>query len=89
MAEPVIMPRQGLSVESCLLAEWNKDVGEKVETGDILFTYETDKSTFELESEVEGIVLEKFFEPGDEVSVFTNVCVIGEKGENVKKYKPK
>ena len=88
MAEPVIMPRQGLSVESCILSEWQKDVGDKVEEGDILFTYETDKSTFELEAELEGTLLEKFFEAGDEVQVFTNVCVIGEEGDSVNEFRP-
>jgi glycyl-tRNA synthetase alpha subunit len=68
MAEPVQMPRQGLSVETCILSAWEKNVGDKVEKGDILFSYETDKSTFELESEVEGVLLEKFFKAGDEVS---------------------
>ena len=47
MATPVIMPRQGQSVESCIIAEWNKKKGDKVEIGDILFSYETDKASFE------------------------------------------
>ncbi|MFW6269669.1 MAG: dihydrolipoamide acetyltransferase family protein [Bacillota bacterium] len=87
MAEAVIMPRQGLSVESCILSEWKKEIGEEVEKGDILFAYETDKSTFELESEKEGYLLEKFYDEGEEVPVFENVCVIGEKGENTDEFK--
>lgn len=87
MAEAVIMPRQGLSVESCILSEWQKEIGDRVEKGDILFTYETDKSTFELESEVEGILLKKLYKEGEEVPVFENVCVIGEKGENIEEFK--
>ena len=47
MATAIIMPRQGQSVESCLFGEWKKAVGDTVEIGDVLFSYETDKATFE------------------------------------------
>ena len=47
MATPVIMPRQGQSVESCIIAEWKKKKGDPVEIGDVLFSYETDKASFE------------------------------------------
>ncbi len=45
MATAVIMPRQGQSVESCIITAWNKKVGDTVAVGDILFSYETDKSS--------------------------------------------
>ena len=50
MATPVIMPRQGQSVESCIIGKWHKAVGDTVAVGDILFTYETDKATFDEEA---------------------------------------
>ena len=40
MATVVIMPRQGQSVESCIITEWKKNKGDKVAVGDILFTHE-------------------------------------------------
>ena len=64
MAVPVIMPRQGQSVESCIIAAWHKKKGDLVKKGDILFTYETDKATFEEEAPADGILLEVFFEEG-------------------------
>ena len=45
MATPVIMPRQGQSVESCIIGKWHKKKGDSVASGDTLFTYETDKAT--------------------------------------------
>ena len=39
MATTVIMPRQGQSVESCVITEWKVKVGDKVATGEILFSY--------------------------------------------------
>lgn len=83
MATVVIMPRQGQSVESCIITEWKKNKGDKVAVGDILFTYETDKSSFEEAANVEGTLLEILAEEGDDVPVLQPVCVIGEPGEDI------
>lgn len=86
MATPVIMPRQGQSVESCIITKWNKQVGDKVAVGDLLFTYETDKATFDEESQVEGTLLAILHEEGDDVPCLENVCVIGAEGEDVSQF---
>ena len=83
MAEIVIMPRQGQSVESCVITEWKKKVGDKVAVGDILFSYETDKSGFDEASAVEGTILKIFHEDGDDVECLAPVCVIGNEGEDI------
>ena len=77
MATVVIMPKQGQSVESCILTEMKKKKGDSVAVGDILFSYETDKASFEEEAQVAGTVLDVFFDDGDEIPVLTNVMVIG------------
>lgn len=61
MANAVIMPKAGITVESCIIGTWEKKVGDAVKVGDLLFTYETDKASFECESTEEGILLEIFF----------------------------
>lgn len=83
MATMVIMPRQGQSVESCIIAKWHKKKGDTISVGDLLFSYETDKASFDEESKVEGVMLEIFFEEGDDVPCLTNVCAIGQPGEAV------
>ena len=88
MAVPVMMPRQGQSVESCILGQWFKEVGEEINEGDVLFSYETDKASFEEEAKENGILLATFFEEGDEVPVLTNVAVIGKAGESFDEFKP-
>lgn len=88
MATPVIMPRQGQSVESCIISKWNIKVGDQVKVGDMLFTYETDKATFDEESKLEGTVLAIFFEEGDDVPCLLNVCVIGNPGESFEEFNP-
>ena len=88
MATPVIMPKQGQSVESCIIAKWHKKAGDKVNIGDVLFTYETDKATFDEDAKTEGIILDIFFQEGDDVPCLTNVCVIGQQGEDASAYDP-
>ncbi len=88
MATPVIMPRQGQSVETCIMGEWSKKVGDQVKTGEVLFSYETDKASFEEEAKEDGELLAIFFEEGDEVPVLSNVAVIGTKGENIESVRP-
>ena len=80
MAEIIIMPKQGQSVESCIITEIKKK-GDVVKKGDILFSYETDKASFEEEAPADGVVLEIFCDEGDEVPVLENVMVIGQPGE--------
>ena len=89
MAIPVIMPRQGQSVETCIITQWFKQKGEPVEKGDLLFSYETDKAAFDEESPVSGTLLETFFEEGDEVPVLANICVIGKEGEDTEVFRDK
>jgi pyruvate/2-oxoglutarate dehydrogenase complex dihydrolipoamide acyltransferase (E2) component len=81
MATMVIMPKQGQSVETCIITKWFRKKGEKVSAGDILFSYETDKAAFDLESPAEGILLDIFYQEGSEVPVLQNVAVIGQPGE--------
>ncbi len=83
MAKGVMMPKQGITVESCILTEWKVKVGDTVKVGDVLFSYETDKSSFDQESEFEGEVLALLCADGDEVPVLQNVCIIGAKGEDI------
>ena len=82
LANAVIMPKAGITVESCIMGQWLKKVGDPVKVGDILFTYETDKASFECESTAEGILLDIFFEEGDEVPCLVNVCAVGNPGED-------
>jgi len=82
MAVVVILPKQGQSVESCIITEIRKKKGDKVSKGEVLFAYETDKASFEEESPADGVVLECFHNEGDEVPVLRNMMVIGEPGED-------
>ena len=82
MATPVIMPKQGQSVESCIIVSWKKHAGDAVKAGDILCEVETDKATFEVESPAEGTLLAIFHEQGADVPVLTPIAAIGKPGES-------
>ncbi|MBB3186941.1 dihydrolipoamide acetyltransferase family protein [Microbacter margulisiae] len=86
MATIVIMPKQGQSVESCIITSFNKKKGESVKQGEVLFGYETDKASFEETAPIDGTILELFFGEGDEVPVLTNVLVIGQPGESIEEF---
>jgi pyruvate dehydrogenase E2 component (dihydrolipoamide acetyltransferase) len=88
VATPVIIPKLGNTVESCIIGPWKKKEGEKIKKGDILLEIETDKTTFEVEAPADGILLGIFFNEGDIVPVLTNIAVIGEKGEEIESYRP-
>lgn len=88
MAKAVIMPKAGITVESCIIGTWEKKVGDSVKVGDILFTYETDKASFECESTEEGTLLEIFYQEGDEVACLENVCAIGNAGDDCSALRP-
>ena len=87
MAIPVIMPKQGQSVESCIISQWFKKKGDNVKVSELLFSYETDKASFEEEAKADGILLEIFYGEGDEVPVLSNVAVIGKAEESVEEFR--
>ena len=77
MATAVVMPKQGQTVESCILVEWKKQPGDPVAAGDVLCEVETDKAVLEVPSPAAGILLAHFFKPGDDVPVLTTIAAIG------------
>ncbi len=89
MAVPVLLPKQGNTVETCLLLEWKKKKGDEIKKGEVICEVETDKAVFELESTADGILLDVFFNEGDDIPVLTNIAVIGSKGESYDEYLPK
>ena len=77
----VIMPRLSLNEDCCLLSQWYVEEGARVNVGDKLFCIETDKSTMDVNSDFEGVLLRRYHEGDDVVDVLTPVCAIGEAGE--------
>lgn len=83
MAEIIKMPKMSDTMEEGVIASWQKKVGDKVKSGDILAEVETDKATMELESYEDGILLYIGVEEKSSVPVDGVIAIIGEKGENI------
>jgi len=81
MAHEVILPKQGQSVETCLILGWKKKVGEQVQEGEALVEVETDKASFEIPAPVSGTLLAVYHEQGEDVPVLAPLALIGQAGE--------
>ncbi len=86
MAKEILMPRQGNTVESCLILEWKKQEGAEVAVNEILCEVETDKATFEIESEESGTLLKILYEEGADVPVLTPIAILGQPGEDISSF---
>jgi pyruvate dehydrogenase E2 component (dihydrolipoamide acetyltransferase) len=56
MANDIVMPRLGWTMESGRLVEWFKQDGEEVAAGELLFAVETDKAIQEVEALDSGVL---------------------------------
>jgi len=83
MAEVINMPRLSDTMEEGTVATWLKQVGDKVEEGDILAEIETDKATMEFESFNEGTLLHIGIQEGETAKVDSLLAIIGEEGEDI------
>ena len=81
------LPQMGESVAEATLTTWLKDVGDTIEMDEAVVEVATDKVDSEVPSEVDGVLLEKFFDVDDVIKVGEVIAIIeteGEGGEEVK-----
>ncbi len=83
MAHAIRMPKPGQMTEECTVVTWHKGTGDPVARGDILFEIETDKSTMEVESFDDGVLLRIVVPEGATVPVNTVCGYVGQAGEEV------
>jgi pyruvate dehydrogenase E2 component (dihydrolipoamide acetyltransferase) len=84
MAHVLIMPKQGNTVESCIISEWKVSEGDTVDVDTPVCSVETDKAIFEIPAGAAGTVLKILFTDGDDVPVLKPIMVIGNTNENWK-----
>ena len=82
MAHILIMPRQGNTVESCIIVEWKVKEGDTVGADTTICEVETDKAVFEVPAGEPGVVLKLLQTAGDDVPVLEPIAVIGQAGED-------
>ncbi len=83
MAEPIIMPKLGFDMAEGTLIRWTVEIGQAIKKGDVIAEIETDKATIEIESTVEGTVLQLLAQPGEVVAVGAPIGYVGAPDEAV------
>lgn len=83
MAEIIRMPKLSDTMTEGVVAEWHKNIGDSVESGELLAEIETDKATMEFESFSDGTLLHIGVQAGEGAPVDSLLCIIGEKGEDI------
>lgn len=74
------LPQMGESVAEATLTAWLKEVGDTIELDEPVVEIATDKVDSEVPSEVEGKLVEKFFEVDDIIKVGEVIAIIETEG---------
>ena len=69
MKVPIAMANFGSDMETGTILSWAKQVGDRVERGEVIAEIETDKTNMELESLASGTLVEITHAAGDDVPV--------------------
>ncbi|NQX90692.1 MAG: pyruvate dehydrogenase complex dihydrolipoamide acetyltransferase [Flavobacteriales bacterium] len=83
MAEIIRMPKLSDTMTEGVVAEWHKNIGDKVESGELLAEIETDKATMEFESFYDGVLLHIGIQKGETADVDALLCILGDEGEDI------
>ena len=72
----IILPNIGETVDEGKVVKWLKQVDDQVNDGDILCEVETDKSTMEVPTTIDGTIKEIRVKEGDIVPVGTILAIV-------------
>ena len=85
MAEAVLMPKLGMTMDKGTILRWLKKEGEPVQAGEPLLEVMTDKINIEVESEISGTLLKVYYPEEVEVPVNRVIAYIGKRGKRFRK----
>jgi pyruvate dehydrogenase E2 component (dihydrolipoamide acetyltransferase) len=83
MAEKIEMPKLSDTMEEGVIAKWNVQEGDKVESGDVIAEVETDKATMEVEVFDPGTILKILAKEGEAVPLGGVMAIVGDEGEDI------
>jgi len=75
------MPQLGADMSAGRLLRWRKQVGDRVQRGDIIAVVETEKADIEVEVFTTGVIERFVVQPGQKVPVGTVLAIIREEGK--------
>lgn len=80
MRVPIEMPNLGYDMESGVVAEWLKSVGDTITRGETIAEIETDKATLQMPSLANGMLVEIVHQVGAEVAVGEPIAYLETEG---------
>src|SRR5882757_3277784 len=84
MAEVIRMPLLSDTMTEGKILSWNKKVGDKVKSDDVLAEVETDKATMEVNGYVDGTLLYIGVPAGEAAKINQVIAIVGKEGEDYK-----
>ena len=84
MAEVIRMPLLSDTMTEGKIVTWNKKVGDKVKSDDVLADVETDKATMEVTGYADGILLYIGVPAGEAAKINQIIAIVGKEGEDYK-----
>jgi len=84
MAEVIRMPLLSDTMTEGKIISWNKKVGDKVKSDDVLAEVETDKATMEVNGYVDGTLLYIGVPAGEAARINQVIAIVGKEGEDYK-----
>lgn len=76
MSSAIVMPKVGLTMTEGKIVEWKKGVGDTVEKGEIVFVFETEKVSFDVDATQSGVLAKIIVGEGETVPVGTEVAIL-------------
>ena len=89
MSVEVKMPRLGITMESGTITHWHVKEGDRVEKGDNVVDFETNKITNTIEAPAPGVVGKILFSEGDEVDCGGVLAIIAQGDEAAEQIQPR
>ncbi len=83
MAIRVVMPQAGQDLETGVVRQWLKAVGDTVARGEPLVEIETEKINLAVESPAEGVLLAIVVPDETETPILSTIGWIGQPGEAI------
>lgn len=84
MAEVIRMPLLSDTMTEGKIVKWNKQVGDKVKSDDVLADVETDKATMEVVGYADGTLLYIGIPEGKAAQINEIIAIVGKEGEDYK-----
>ena len=85
MKTEILMPAMSPSMKEGVLTKWLVKVGDFIQIGDLIAEIETDKASMEIESDIEGTVVELLINNSeDKIAIRTPIAIVDTNTEKLK-----